>query len=70
MLGRIGSLPGAGRSGRPGNRAARIFLVLLIGAGISWGIGCQKQEKKAVKENAVNVRVMASEIRQLRSFVD
>ena len=70
MLGRIGSLPGAGRSGRPGNRAARIFLVLLIGAGISWGIGCQKQEKKTVKENAVNVRVMASEIRQLRSFVD
>jgi membrane fusion protein (multidrug efflux system) len=45
-------------------------MAVLVCVAVSAGIGCQKQEQKAVKERVVNVRAWTSETRSLRPFVE
>lgn len=70
MVGRMSSLTGENRSARGGIRGWAVVMAILLAAGVSLNIGCKKQEQKAVKEKAVNVRVLAAESRSLRPFVE
>ncbi|MCX5825826.1 MAG: efflux RND transporter periplasmic adaptor subunit [Deltaproteobacteria bacterium] len=45
-------------------------MAVLLCAAVSASVGCKKQEQKAQKEKAVNVRVWTAESRPLRPFVE
>jgi multidrug efflux pump subunit AcrA (membrane-fusion protein) len=70
MFGRASSLTGEVRSDRRRIRAGSAVMAILLCAGVSMNIGCQKQEQTVVKERAVNVRVWTAETRSLRPFVE
>ncbi|MBE0557210.1 MAG: biotin/lipoyl-binding protein, partial [Proteobacteria bacterium] len=65
MVGRWSSLTGRKKEGGFGFVMPVLLLCLFIAA----TSGCKKQEQKAVKERAVNVRVWTAENRHLRPFV-
>jgi multidrug efflux pump subunit AcrA (membrane-fusion protein) len=70
MFGRTSSLIREDRSGQARIKAGSVVIAILLCVGVSLNIGCKKQEQKAVKERAVNVRVWAAENRSLRPFVE
>ncbi|MCX5838587.1 MAG: efflux RND transporter periplasmic adaptor subunit [Deltaproteobacteria bacterium] len=70
MFGRTSSLNGEVRPDRQRIKAGSVVLVILLCAGVSLNIGCKKQEQKAAREKAVNVRVWTAETRSLRPFVE
>ncbi len=70
MFGQTSSLTGEVRSGQPRIKAGWVIMAMILCAGLSLNVGCKKQEQKAVKERAVNVRVWTAENRSLRPFVE
>jgi membrane fusion protein (multidrug efflux system) len=70
MSGRSSSLFGNNGSGRHGFRTGAIIAAILLCAALFVTPGCKKAEQKAVKEQAVNVRVRKAETRSLRPFVE
>jgi membrane fusion protein (multidrug efflux system) len=70
MVGRMLSLTGENRSTHGGIRGGAVLMALLLCVAVSVAVGCKKQEQKAVKEKAVNVRVWPAETRSLRPFVE
>ncbi|MDA8125855.1 MAG: efflux RND transporter periplasmic adaptor subunit [Deltaproteobacteria bacterium] len=70
MLGRTSSLTGESGTAQRGVRAGAVIMTMLLCAVVSVGVGCKKQEPKAQKERAVNVRVWPAEERPLRPFVE
>jgi len=53
-----------------GFRTGAIIAAILLSAALFVTPGCKKAEQKAVKEQAVNVRVQKTETRSLRPFVE
>jgi RND family efflux transporter MFP subunit len=70
MVGRWSSLTGGGRLGRIAGSRGSLMLVFLLCILVFAASGCKKQEQKAQKEQAVNVRVWSAENRPLRPFVE
>jgi membrane fusion protein (multidrug efflux system) len=70
MLGRTSSLTGKNGSNRCRFRAGALIAAILLCAALFVNVGCKKQEQKAQKEKAVNVRVWTAESRPLRPFVE
>ena len=70
MFGRTSSLTGGNRSAQCRVRAGAVIMAVLLCAAVSANVGCKKQEQKAAKERAVNVRVWTAESRSLRPFVE
>lgn len=70
MFRRTSSLTGERRSGRQRARAGASIVMALLCVAVLAEVGCKKQEQKAQKEQAVNVRVWTAENRQLRPFVE
>lgn len=58
------------RSDRTLSRVGSALTAALVAAALCFSTGCQKQEQKAAKERAVNVRVWKAESRSLRPFVE
>ena len=61
---------GEGRLGRVARSRSSMVLAFLLCVSVFAVLGCGKQEQKAVKERAVNVRVWTVESRSLRPFVE
>jgi membrane fusion protein (multidrug efflux system) len=71
MFGETSSLTGESRLGQRRVRVgSAVVMAILLGVAVTANLGCNKQEQKAVKERAVNVRVWTAENRQLRPFVE
>jgi len=70
MFGRTSSLTGESRRGQRRVRVGSAVMAILLGVALTANLGCNKQEQKAVKERAVNVRVWTAENRSLRPFVE
>ena len=70
MLGRTSPLIGVNRAAQGRVRAGAVIMAVLLCAAVSASVGCQKQEQKVQKEQAVNVRVLTAENRPLRPFVE
>jgi len=70
MSGRSSSLFGNNGSDRYSFRTGAIIAAILLCAALFVTAGCKKAEQKAVKEQAVNVRVLKAETRSLRPFVE
>ena len=70
MFGRTSSLTGGNRLGQRRVRVGSAVMAILLGVAVTANLGCNKQEQKAVKERAVNVRVWTTENRSLRPFVE
>ena len=70
MFGRTSSLTGESKLGQRRVRVGSAFMAILLGVAVTANLGCNTQEKKAVKERAVNVRVWTTENRSLRPFVE
>jgi RND family efflux transporter MFP subunit len=70
MLGRTSSLTGENGSDQCRFRAGALIAAILLCAALFVNLGCKKQEQKAQKEKAVNVRVWTAESRSLRPFVE
>src|SRR5665811_2311482 len=69
MLGRTSPLTGENGAAQGRVRAGAVIMAVLLCA-VSASVGCKKQEQKAQKEKAVNVRVWIAESRPLRPFVE
>ncbi len=61
---------GGGRWGRVARSRSSMALGVILCVSAFAVCGCQKQERKVQKEQAVNVRVWTAENRQLRPFVE
>ena len=61
---------GEGRWGRVARSRSSMVLAFFLCVSVFAVLGCGKQEQKAVKERAVNVRVWTVESRSLRPFVE
>ncbi len=61
---------GEGRLGRVARSRSLMVLAFFLCVSVFAVLGCGKQEQKAVKERAVNVRVWTVESRSLRPFVE
>ena len=70
MSGETSPLTGEKGAAQGKARAGAVIMAIILCAGVSAGVGCQKQEAKVQKERAVNVRVWTAENRQLRPFVE
>jgi RND family efflux transporter MFP subunit len=70
MLGRTLPLTGENRLAHGGIRGGAVVMAVLLCVAVSAGVGCKKQEQKAIKEKAINVRVWTAETRSLRPFVE
>jgi len=70
MFGRSSSLIGNKGSNRHSFRTGAVIAAILLCVALFLNVGCKKPEQKAVKEQAVNVRVQTAENRSLRPFVE
>jgi len=70
MFGRSSSLIGNKESSRYSFRTGAFIAAILLCTAPFVHSGCKKPEQKAVKEQAVNVRVRTAENRSLRPFVE
>ena len=70
MSGRTLPLNGENGAAHGRIRGGAVVMAVLLCVALSAAVGCKKQEQKAVKERAVNVRVWTAETRSLRPFVE